>query len=258
MNIYPEGYVVSTVVPFTDLNGAEITVTGVTARLLDENDSLVNDFGAITFVALDGQVEIVISALMNTLGVGKTSGGRTLRISLTTADGVVKKNTAYLLKSDTEITVMENSFMTLSRAELLASSSVNMSGWNMASTAQKELALISAFGRISKVPLRFNPTEDSTEETIILAGSWQYIDKAEFDLWPEFFTNKIFMAQLAEANEILQGDEIGKRHRSGIISETIGEASIMLRGGRLDLGISRSALDWLVGHIYYSFRSART
>lgn len=257
MNTYSEGYVVSVPVSFLDLNGAEITVTGVTARLLDENDTLVHDYGSIAFVAQDGVVDIVITPLMNTLGVGKANGARTLRVSLATADGTVKKSSSYLLKGETEIVVMENSFMSLSKAELLASSSVNLNGWNLASPAQKELALISAFGRITKISMRFNPSEIATEETIILSGAWQYVDKADFDSWPSNFTKKVLSAQLAEANEIIQGDEIGKRHRSGIISETVGESSVMLRGGQIDIGISRSALDCLVGHIYYNFRCAR-
>ena len=267
MNIYPEDYIVSVDVGFTDLNGEQITPTLVTAALYDGDDQLVVDFGEIVFEAGDTQVTISVPAQYNALAVGERSAARILRVALTTEEGVVRRSTSYLIEGEFRLAIMENSFMTVEAAELLARDMPNLSGWAAASSDARHAALIEAYRRLTRIPMRFvvadptatvQPSSDLyNEETIILRSAWPDIDETEFLGWPLFFRRALRQAQLAEANELLEGDIITKRMRAGIISETIGESSVMIRGTHLDFGMSRAAMSYLSGHIHYDFRIAR-
>ncbi|MFA9261784.1 MAG: hypothetical protein ACEQSB_00290 [Undibacterium sp.] len=257
MLTFPDNFLVKIAFPFTDLNGNAIVPSLITAALLDENSSTVLNLGSLTFDANEGQIEIEIPAANNTLVTGVSRGARILVVSMATASGVVKKKTEYLILGESSLTVMKNSFMTMSGANLIAQDAINLSGWNLASENMKSGALISAFDRICKLSLRFRSDGVYADETTILASNWVYLTQSDFLGWPSFFTDKLKRAQLLEANEILQGDEVGRRHASGISSETIGESSVTLRAGYLSFGVSRSALSELSGFIYYSNRIVR-
>lgn len=266
MAIYPENYQVAITVLFTDLNGTPIVPTEVRAALWDGDDQLVVDFGTLPFLPEDGQKEIVIPAPFNVLEDGQLSAARILRVELVTDAGSVRRQSSYLIEGEFRLALMVNSFISMEAAELLVRDMPGLSGWNAATTDQRYAALIDAYHRLTRIPMKFKTlgvvgTHQERDrhgpETIIPRSAWSHITEAEFLTYPIDFRKALRMAQLCEANEQLEGDSIAKKHRQGVVSETIGESSITLRGGRIDTGVASQTLNYLTGYVYYDFRIQR-
>jgi hypothetical protein len=291
MNLYPDNYDVTVTIAFTDLNGAPITPSAVKAVLSDGDDQVVNDFGAITFDPAEAGVEITIPAEFNQLGAGELSDARILRVTLETAAGEIRRSSSYIIQGERRLEIMTNSFVSIESAAIIARDIPGLSGWSSASDDERYAALISAYHRLTRIPMKFYPeaegpietrenwgygndhnaepfkrpyhwTKDlvgsyGRAETIIPASAWPVVTETEFMGWPAHFRKAVRFAQVAEAGELLEDDVVTRKHRQGIISETVGESSVMLRGGRLDLGISRRALEYLTGYVYYNWRVSR-
>lgn len=267
MKLYPENYVVSVIVNFTDLNGQAIVPTAVRAKLYDGDDMEVVDFGSLPLVDGATSKTIAIPAEFNVLGEGQLSAARILRVELETASGVVRRSTSYIIEGEFRLALMNNSFQSIEAAELLARDMPNLTGWNAASDERRFAALIESFNRLTRIPMKFTtqepgvdlytPLEREANRTIIGRDDWAGISETEFLTWPAHFRKTLRRAQLYEANELLEGDTMGKKARAGILSETIGESSVRLSGSKLDIGIGSQTLTALSGHIHFEFRIAR-
>lgn len=280
MKIYPENYAVITSFAFTDLNGDAIEPTAVKAVLYDGDDQLVHDYGSLTFDLSSGKIDITVDGDLNILGEGQKEMARILRVTFETSAGDVRKSSSYIVQAEMRLELMVNSFVTIESAEIISRTMPNLLGWSSADDDQRYAGLISAFNRLTRIPMKFRqkptgltyigdypdvPANDpmwperyrEPPETIIPAQAWPYVTATEFLAWPSYFTRAVRNAQVAEAASILENDVTERRHRQGIISETVGESSIMLRGGRLNLPVSSQALEYLTGFIYYNSRIAR-
>lgn len=288
MQLFPENYEVTIGFAFTDYNGSTIAPTMVEAALYDGNDERVHDFGEVAFDLDDGKVDIVIPAQFNDLGE-ELNASRILRVKMTTPAGVIKRSSSYIVEGEIRLAVMQNSFQTIEASELLARDIPNLAGFIPAARDDRFAALITAYHRLTRIPFRVVETgennlarreflilreaprgDDSPDLNLLGRGGllrefplhtqhfvWSTMTPEDFHSLPLDFRRKLRMAQIAEANEILENDVVARKHRAGIISETVGESSVMLRGGRLDLGIGRAALEFLTGHVYYSFKASR-
>jgi hypothetical protein len=80
---------------------------------------------------------------------------------------------------------------------------------------------------------------------------WPLMTEDLFAQYPEAFREALKRAQVVEANQILTGDGYASRRKAGLMSESVGESSMMFKAGvrPLDLGISREALDYLTGFL---------
>jgi hypothetical protein len=282
MNRYPEDYDVTVRANFADLNGAAIVPTAVRAALYDGNDEVVVDFGSLPFDEEDTFKDVVIPAAFNRLAEGELRAARILRIELATNAGSIRYASSYIIEGEFRLAVMQNSFCTMEAAELAALDIPNLVGWRGADVDDRSAALINAYHRLTRIPMvfrtdkttvryvddRFTTPEyhwtkdllwsgENPPRLVIPAPAWASITPEQFMSFPADFRTKLRMAQVAEANEILENDVTDRRHRQGIISESVGESTIMLRGGRLNLGVSSSALEYLSGHVYYQFKVAR-
>ena len=266
MKFYPEEYDVAVTFPFTDLNGDAVVPTQVNAALYNSEDVLVLDMPNLPFDVSDTSKEVVIAATFNVLEDGELSAGRILRVELVTDRGVIRRSYSYIIEGQARLVVMNNSFQTLESAEILARDMTNVTGWQANSEEQRYVALIEAYNRLTRIPMKFRTADSDNlrkrsdlfaDETVILRTAWPTITAEEFMEWPAYFRKALRMAQLTEANELLEGDPIAKKHRAGIISETVGESSMMLRSGKVEHGVSTATLQQLTGHIYYSHRIVR-
>lgn len=269
MKSYPEDYQVVISVGFTDLNGDPVTPTEVKAALYDGEDELVVDFGSLPFDAAEGQKEIVIASAFNRLGEGELEAARVLRTELVTDNGSVRRSFSYLITGEARLELMVNTFMTMEAAELMARNMPNLAGWTSAGENQRYAALIEAFNRLTRIPMKYGDEELLAtvsprdrllvrQETVITREAWTTLTAAEFSKFPPTFRKALRYAQLIEANEIIEGDEFGKRRREGVISETVGESSVMLRGGYIDYGVSSLTLKALTGFLFFNYRVVRS
>lgn len=263
MKFYPEEYEVTVEVSFTDLNGQPIVPTTVNATLTDGEDEFIAEFPNVLFEPGADKATIVIPRELNILGERELQGARILRIALESAAGTVRRSFSYVIENEFRLEILQNTFITYEAAEIAARNQVNTSGWNSADEQRRQAALIEAFGRITAIPMRYSFRDDSGKmlsnmEHYIARDQWATMQMDYFRELPTHFKQALRAAQFAEANELLQGDTAARKHRSGIITETIGESSVTLRGGRLDYGVSQSALAHLAGYIHFNVRIQRS
>lgn len=263
MKFYPEDYDVTLEVAFVDLNGAPITPTAVRAELYDGEDTLLQDLGSLPIDVGDTSKTIVIPRQFNVLGDGELSAARIVRIELETAAGVIRRAFSYVVEGEFRLEIMQNTFQTYEAAELAARNQVNTSGWSAADEERRKAALIEAFNRLVQIPMKYALRDADgrlvlEQETHIARDQWIEVTAGDFGEFPAHFKRALRAAQFAEANELLQGDAAGRKHRAGIITETIGESSVTLRAGKIDYGISQAALAHLAGYIHFNIRIARS
>jgi hypothetical protein len=276
IKLYPENYDVAIDVLFTDNSGAPLNVTGVSASVRDGDDRELADFGEIPFDLADGKVTITVPANLNVLGEGELSAARTLRAYIGNGTIVFPRFLSYIIEAESRLEILNNTFLTLPAAEILARDNPRLKGWAAADDEKKSAALINAYTRLSRVQLRYakpraeadvattirtyDPTRLYREDcdVVIRPGDWgSRFTKEDFLAMPADFRKALRLAQLVEANEVLTDNPFEARHRAGVISETVGESSIMLRGGKLELGVSTETLRALTGFVYYNVRLAR-
>ncbi|TDW20409.1 hypothetical protein EV128_12539 [Rhizobium azibense] len=274
MKLYPENYDVAIDVLFTDPNGAPLVVTAVTAALFNGDDVEIANYGQIAFDLADGKVTVTVPAEDNVLGEGELSEARILRVDLATDIVPVRQTISFIIEAESRLEILNNTFLTLEAAEVLARDNPQLKAWSAADDDKKRAALINAYSRLSRVQLRYCKPKEEDEATtihpylahgqlspwdvVIKPGDWDNrFTKQDFLAMPADFRKALRTAQLLEANQVLTDDPIAQRHRAGIISETVGESSIMLRGGKLELGVSSEALRALAGYVYYNVRITR-
>lgn len=262
MKIYPDGYSVDLQVGFTDLNDTAITPTSISAILYDGEDQVVNDFGTITVAVGDTSKSIIVSGEFNELADGELQAARVLRVELVTNAGSIHRSFSYGIEGEFRLALMQNSFISYEAAELLARNKANFNGWNNADETRRHAALIDAYSRLTRIPMRFNTLDAEKNqsfdgETIITRNMWSEVTATDFLAYPVHFRQAVRLAQLTETNELLQGESLARKHRSGIATETIGESSVTLRKGHIDYGVSSPTLAHLTGFIYFNTRVVR-
>lgn len=235
MNFYLESQIVEIKVPFTDANGAPIVPTDITAALYDGEDTLLMSFGSVVFNPAEVEATVVIHGTLNTLMGEDLQEVRRLYVKLSHAGGSVIKNHAYAIEAEQSLRIMRNSFMTYDTALLTARQFVNLTTFVGESEERQKAALVEAFRRICNLSMRYTIVDEvrDLEETFqIAAASWHLIDEDAFKTqFPTHFKRALRAAQLAEADELLQGNVVARKHAQGIASETIGESSVTLRAG---------------------------
>lgn len=263
MNRYPESSIVQINVPFTDLNNAPVVPTEVRAVLFDGEEQVMEDFGAVTFNLVDGFATITILAQLNELTDLEPREARVLLVDLITASGTISKRSSYIIQAEQTLEIMANSFQTLETAEIAAIDMINLSGWHGAENESKTSALVDAYNKITQIPMTYysvvaeNGVPDERSDVGLTRDSWFSMTYNGFQALPARFRRALRRAQLLEANEIILGDNIQRKRTAGIVTETIGESSVTLRGNKMNFGLSDQAMSALTGFIRFDFRIVR-
>ena len=264
MNHYPEGQIVEIIVPFKDLNGADIVPSAISAVLFNGEDDVLQTFGVIPFQPGDTSVTVSLLATMNQLEDDNLEEVRRLVVTLAHAAGTVRVSKAYVIEAEQSLQIMRNSFMTFETAEMLAARQLNLSAYAKASDVNKRAALFEAWRRIVRLPMTYR-TIDEVGKVIATASisalQWEFFDADAFRTQlPSHFQRTLRYAQLTEADEVLRGDVVARKHALGIASETIGETSTTFRNGFVGAGagnISPATYALLSSYIDASVRIAR-
>ena len=256
MNFHLEGQLVEIVIPFTDVNGQAVTPTDITATLYDGEDNLIMSFGAVVFDPAEVETKLVIYSSLNTLQGDELQEVRRLEVKITHAGGSFTRSHSYAIEAEQSLRIMQNSFMTYETALMQSQSFVNMTAFASDTEVRQRAALVEAFRRITKLSMVYSilDPENVVQDTYRLGVStWHYINADAFQTqFPSHFKRALRAAQLAEADELLQGNVVAKKHAQGIVSETIGESSVTLRAGFSGVGstgIGAAALAHLSGYI---------
>lgn len=259
MKTIPVGTPVTVTIPFQTAYGEPVVPTALSVRVLDENEAEVVGATSVSFAPGDTEVAVLVSGPNNTLSVGAIKGYRLIELTMTTDDGTVVTSTDYMIATATRLVVMVNSFQTFGMAKMLSSEIPGLVGFSQASEDDQIACLVEAYERLTRLGYYVKWPRDEDQQRYIDLNAvervapkrWRVIDADEFELiFPAPFKQAIRKAQIVEANEILVGDAVSDKRRSGLLSESIGESSVFFRTGRpIDLGISRAALEYLTGYI---------
>lgn len=238
-SVFAPGSEVTLVFSFVDLNGAAVEPSELNLVVTDEDDEQVH----ATSVTLPGgdatSVTVTIPASANALASGSV-GARRATLEMTVGTGVVPVTAEYVLRAATQLVVPTNSFQTYMRAVARASTLPGLVNWGLSSEADRIAALILAYNRLTRFVYRvWRPQEDDEQnrlvsewDNVITTRMWPVMSGVEFAAYGEHFLEAIRNAQIVEAEQILSGDIARDKRDSGILSETVGESSMMFQPGK--------------------------
>jgi len=263
MNTYQSGTIVTVVMPLVDSSNNPVVPLSVSFRVLDELDAVLIAQTFLTVALGDTGISVQIPAEFNTLSPpsintndGANSGNpvisltglREVEMTMITTTGSIISKAQYIIKNfATSLVLLQNSFQTFNLAILTSSNMPNIDGWNAA--ADNDLGYFVRWPRDPDAQNYLNWYNSRNE--IIVPRLWQVMTTQRwYAYYPEAFRQAMRSAQVAEADQILQGDIIAKKRKEGLFSEKIGESSVMFRAGKpLDMGISREALEYISGYV---------
>jgi hypothetical protein len=256
MDFLLEDQMIEITIPFTDRAGNAVTPTSVTATLFDGEDFPLVVYDPIAFSGGATSATVVVLGQFNRLQGEDLAEARRLESVVTHPGGVERKVFAYGVEAEKSLVVMRNSFQTYEMALVVARSRVNIETFESASEDRRKAALQEAYTRICGLPMIYSIVDadgNLEAENEIYMDTWQFIDADAFlTSFPSHFRKALRMAQVVEADELLQGNIVARKHAQGIASETIGESSVTLRSGfsgSTDVGVSAATMSILNGYI---------
>lgn len=260
MHAYLAGNTVALTIPLLDEQGAVVEATAVDYEVIDHLGTVLVARGALSgFTAPADEVIVTVSGANNALLSGEVRGGRTVRLYCTAAGGTVYLTSSYVIEAAEVLVEGDNSFQSLSRAELTAFGLANLPGWVSATRAQKVSAMLEAHRTICQLRYRyvFDNWQDRVEKTFGVADM-SLLSPAEFVALPEEFRDALRLAQVVQAEDVLNGNPNATLREEGIMSQTVGESSQMFRPGKpVTLPICREAYKYLAKYVVTSVRVGR-
>lgn len=268
MQNYTPGKPATVSFALSDEAGNALTPTGLRSRILDENETVLQDWSSLALPApMATEVSVTVLGALNILTPPAVRGARVIELEVTTADGTTVLSQTIMLQNSSVLAFGVNTFLPYPAAEVLSADFVplQLAGWHASQRPEREQALIEAYARTIRLPFKMRFNEDQSmmvadgeylelygQPTIELMTPGQIAQ-----LWPQFL-RALKRAQLLEADEILNGDPIRAARNSGLISNTTGESSQFFRTAKpLDIPVSPRAIEQLQGYINYGARIGR-
>jgi hypothetical protein len=257
MTTFAAGSTVTLTIPFLDLNGDPVVPTAISAVVHDQDGTEVVPAYAPSFTPGDTEVDIVVPKTANQ--VSGPMGARTVYLDLTLANGdLMTLMETYLLRGAVRLTVPSNSFQTYVQALVEAALMPELTGWAAATEINRLNALEEAYRRLTRIGFLIRRPEDVDDMTYyviedenrIEPRAWTIMTSERYARFPAHFRKALCRAQIQEASEILSGDVVSDKRRQGLLSESIGESSMMFRSGKpLEMGVSTRTRQHLTGYI---------
>jgi hypothetical protein len=269
---YKSGSTVPVTVPLPFVDGASLIPTAVTVAVHDEAGVVLDTISPALPTVGAEEIAFDIPANLNLLEPDARKGARQVEVEFTTSRGTFIETAHYLIESKTQLTPLVNTFQTYPEALMTRSDLAQASGWDAATDSMRIAALHLAHTAMCNMRYRYRVGINNQRRVRGFPGTRFDSDGVAYTTvtdirntlpweWAEFpqeFKDALKRAQIAEANAQLQGDPIGDKRRAGIVSETIGEASMFLKQvPEVQLPVSREALEHLRGFITYSVGIAR-
>lgn len=207
------------------------------AVFTEDGEELVARVAVPAYVAGESEVSVTVLAASNALDTGETVGLRQVIFYAQLETGWVAQEEIYKIATLDPLVVPDTSFTTYNEAVLIASGMTDMDGWNAASKEDRLGALTQARDNLCRIT--YSEATDLSEYTAD--------DFADLDATFKWVLQK---AQVVEADAILVGDEVSAKREGGLMSETIGESSMMFRPGRpAQYPVSKRAMKLLSRYI---------
>lgn len=243
---------------------SEGVVLTLALKIYDEEGTIVRDLAAVAADPDQTTIAVTVAGVDNAVSVGETHGARraVAEFIFDNGDQIFVSQT-YLIERLEKLVVAGNSFLTYEQALIMAEQAPSIPAWASATEAKRVACLREAYERICAMPMRVVPRDLETGELLEIEASvidrdmWLEIGPDDFLSFPTHFRRALRRAQFIEASNIAQGETVLAKQRAGVLSETIGESSITLAGGRLNIGLSSAAVDALAGYLYFNNKITR-
>lgn len=247
-------------VPFLDDDGTPVTPTGLRYVVLDASGNEV--VGETVIGDLTG-TSTTITVGSDVLG---QVGGYTLELMIDVGAQTYTQEAVFGVTTSQQLQFLVNTFQTRASALFVAQTIPNITAWLGASKDQQNIALINAFERITRLNF-YIPWPELIDLQNRIAPNWvaeigprmwPLMTPALWAAYPQNFRDAMNKAQVADANEVLTLDPYADRRRAGLMSESIGESSMMFRAGvrPIDLPVGKKAMEYLT--MFLSNRTTTT
>lgn len=263
MEIYFAAQPVTVTVPLLTSGGIAVTdATAASCRVLNAEGAVLAT-PSVELTAGAPTVEIEIPTEANQLADGQLRAYRQVEVTFEAAGNTYKVFEEYLIEAVDALRVPDNSFQTYADAAVLAAETSGLDEFNGADRRDRIKALINAHSTLSGLRFQvYDPRVDPYSRISAWTRSGQVNLKAltqeQFSQLPEHFVSAIRRAQLIEANEALDAFSVHRKRQQGLMSETIGESSMMFRSEKvLNIPVTRRSLDLLRGYLIWEIGIGR-
>lgn len=207
--------------------GVALIPTALRWRVLDESDTVLQDWAALAVPAANEKAVATIPGVLNTLVAPATRGIRTVELEVTTATGNMMLSEQVMIQGLSQLSLWNNTFLTYAQSLMFAQDFApgTLSGWELHTPREdRERALVEAHTAIMRMPL----VVDSRRSVWLSELSAQELS--------EMLTHRqsiaIRKAQLLEASAVLEANPVLIARREGLMSMTVGESSQFFRSGK--------------------------
>lgn len=244
MRIINSGEAIKSTIPFQQLNAYGVTVVPVSVvyNLKDEDGNMIRSNVPLTFQQNDTSVVVNIDGEYNTLAGDVLKALRVVELVMTDSGGDVFKNyDYYVVRAAVELVVMVNSFQTYEEALLNSVDVLSLAGWNSKDRFNKIVALIESFYTLSRYHYdlsdfssdRFNYDTTNVYFNDFRRFRLSDLTANQFNTLNSEFLRNIKLAQIAQANYLMDDTDVSKDRRDGLLSHTVGEVSKMYHPRKL-------------------------
>tara|TARA_R110000851_G_C13102760_1_gene569260 strand:- start:42167 stop:42919 length:753 start_codon:yes stop_codon:yes gene_type:complete len=250
MDIYSDASVVTVDIPYVNEDGTPVLPIVASYRVYDQDSVAIVSPTAITLGANPVEVTVTVDGSLNTL-VDEVRILRVIEVTMTNAENETSLTTyTYVVEAPETLVVGVNSYQSTEGATLLSMEIARITGWEASTARQRVAALAEAYVHMGKM----NYLDEGT--TIQTLNEYT---EAELLALSTPFSKALKLAQIAQANYLLGGDEEEKLREAGLMSKSVGESSEMFRSGKpLTLPICRRSLKFLQGYVSYGVTMGRS
>lgn len=230
------------------ING-QASLSGISYKLTDVTGAtLIPDTEVPDFNTAEQESTVLIPAEFNT--ITNKFDARVVEATYTGSDGSLTKTSVFyeIVGDVVKLTPMLDSFMYFPESFFIRKRIIEpMVYYDELSDTNKALALTAAFEKL--VTLKFNVDGVKTDLSTTTAEQLSGMDPK--------FVEALKLAQMVEANNLVENNPVKDKVRMGIISETIGESSMFFKQKGLDApsyysGISDDAYPYLSKYLWKS------
>lgn len=276
MKLYLAGTDVSLIIPIQDRYGNALSATAVDYEVvLSDNTAVVNRQPVGGFVAAQPSVSITIPASANQLSGQFPREPRKVNLYCVIDGNTVLISESYGIEPADPLWAGVNSFQSFAEAEMTAASMPNLAGWESADADAKIAAMVEARLNICRInfalldsnarwgqnSLNYVPEGTYKVDTIrnnLLFYGLDSLTQEQYLKLPERFRNALKLAQVAEADMLLGGDDLLQKRQAGIVEDSTGESTQRFRTGKvLTQSVCSRAMRYLSPYISYSMRLGR-
>lgn len=241
-------------------------------RVLGVGEAVLQDWTAISGPFVSGSLEFTVPSVLNTMAVGALKEPRLVEMQVTSAAfaGAQTFTADYVIGLDApQLTLMVNSFQTYADALVVGDDlSVELLNWADATKSARVSAMMSAFRALSRMNYEISNVDDPSFRdragyglnTGGAIGQLYAYSEMDFLALDSDFIACIRRAQVAEADALLTSgaDSHAAMRESGIMMNSVGDASIMFRAGKgVESSINRKSLNHMKNYLSSRIRMTR-